>query len=86
MSLTPTKAGDRIRFQPDRYGEAKTFTVEEFRQCLGVFESEQDRTACYFTPLCAMYGPGPESTQEYIPNYGKYSTNEIPLWELEAQP
>lgn len=80
------KVGDRIRLQfndpagnpdPDRL---KDFTVEEFRHCLGVFLSEDDRKAGAFTPLCQLYGNGPESEDDYISNWGPYRTNQVPVW------
>ena len=77
------KAGDRIRIQFYMYGSAssqKDYTVEEFRHCLGVFLSAEDRTAGKFTPLCDMYEPGPESKEKYIPNYGTYYTNQVQSW------
>ena len=78
------KAGDRIRIQLYGFGgyktEQKDYTVELFRYCLGVFLSEQAREAGDFTPLCELYGPGPNSEEKYIPNYGEYITNKVPEW------
>lgn len=78
------KAGDRIRLTMYAFGgeplETKDFTVEEFRYCLGIFESDNHRKAGRFTPLCELYEPGPESEQDYIPNFGEYTTNEVPAF------
>ena len=77
------KAGDRIRVQSYIFGCAsrtEDFTVEEFRFCLGIFESDEHRTANKFLPLCDMYERGPESEGEYISNFGEYYTNPIQGW------
>ena len=77
------KIGDRIRVQRYILGHlsnTEDFTVEEFRYCLGIFESEQDRTAGRFTPLCDLYVRGAESEQKYISNYGEYFTNHVQSW------
>lgn len=77
------KAGDRIRIQTYYRGskdELIDYTVEEFRHCLGIFETDQDREAGRFTPLCEIYEPGPESEEKYIPNYGSYTSNLVQAW------
>lgn len=78
------KAGDKIRVQMyimgHHKGDLKDFVVEEYRYCLGIFLSEQHRTAGRFTPLCELYEPGPDSEKDYIPNFGEYTTNEVPAW------
>ena len=77
------KAGNRIRIQHYICGhpsECTDHTVEEFRFCLGIFLSEQARTAGHFTPLCALYERGPESEDKYISNYGEYYTNPVQSW------
>lgn len=77
------KIGDRIRLQHYMYGKKSHLsdhTIEEFRFCLGVFLSQDDRTAGNFTPLCELYEPGPDSEKKYIPNYGEYYTNEVQGW------
>ena len=78
------KVGDRIRVQLytilGHPTQKKDYTVENFRDCLGVFLSVDDRTAERFTPLCELYEPGPESEQKYIPNYGEYHTNMVQSW------
>ena len=78
------KPGDRIRVQLySSFGhetEQKDLEVEVFRHCLGVFLSENDRTASNFTPLCKLYEPGPDSEEQYIPNYGMYYTNQVQAW------
>jgi hypothetical protein len=56
------------------------FTVEEFRYCLGIFESEQHRQAGRFTPLCDLYERGPDSENSYISNFGEYYTNPVQAW------
>ena len=73
------KAGDKIRIK--RWtGQCEDFTVEEFRYCLGIFESDEHRLAGRFTPLCELYEPGPDSEQGYIPNFGEYTTNHVPAF------
>lgn len=76
------KAGDKIRMDVGwrLYKDLQDFTVEEFRDCLGVFMNEQDRMAGKFTPLCELYGRGPESETKYISNFGEYVTNQVPLF------
>ena len=77
------KAGDRIRVQKYICGHAShhdDYVVEEFRYCLGIFLTDDDRKACRFTPLCDLYEPGPDSVQDYIPNYGEYQTNQVQAW------
>lgn len=77
------KAGDRIRLELSMMGckvGTEDYTVEEFRDCLGIFKGEEERTAGHFTPLCKLYGRGPESVTEYIPNYGEYVTNMVPIY------
>ena len=79
------KEGDRIQIQMYTMGKPshhKVCTVESFRYCLGVFLSEQARTAGHFTPLCELYVPGPETETEYLPNYGEYYTNTVPGWTM----
>ena len=77
------KAGNKIRVQIYYMGhelEQKDFIVEEFRYCLGIFESENHRKAGKFTPLCEIYDRGPESKDDYISNFGEYVTNLVPAW------
>lgn len=77
------KPGDRIRLTRYIMGHAcgtEDFTVEEFRHCLGVFESEEHRTAGRFTPLCELYEPGPDSEHLYISNFGEYISNMVPAF------
>lgn len=71
------KAGDRIRVQKYILGHAAycdDYTVEYFRDCHGIFLSDEDRMAGKFTPLCELYDPAPDATQGYIPNHGPYWT------------
>ncbi|WP_373237748.1 hypothetical protein [Cohaesibacter celericrescens] len=79
MEKTGLVEGDRIRLELN-YGRTKDFVVEQYRDCLGVFISPEDRTAGKFTPLCEMYGRGPESEDKYLSNYGEYITNQVPIW------
>lgn len=65
-------------------GEWQEFVVEEFRDCLGVFLSDQHRTAGRFVPLCDLYQPGLKSEEKYIPNFGSYYTNMVPQWQNPA--
>ena len=71
--------GDRIRLE-DCFGNMIDYTVEEFRQCLGIFTCDEAREAGDFTPLCQLYGDGPDSEARYISNYRSYRTNQVPLW------
>lgn len=77
------KPGCRIRVSTYVMGYEcgfEDFTVEEFRYCLGIFRSEQHRAAGDFTPLCELYERGPDSENDYIPNYGSYVTNLVQGW------
>lgn len=77
------KAGDKIRIQKYIFGcpsHLEDYTIEEFRYCLGIFESEAHRKAGDFTPLCELYERGPESKEGYISNYGPYVTNMVQAW------
>ena len=77
------KAGDKIRLDvgwSGMYTELQDFTVEEFRYCLGIFLSEEHKKAGKFTPLCDLYGAGPESNEEYISNFGSYTSNQVPVF------
>ena len=79
------KAGDKIKCFTYIMGHQSTFnpkefTVEEFRYCLGVFESETHRKMGRFTPLCDLYEPGPESEEKYMSNMGNYHTNMVQAW------
>ena len=77
------KAGDRIKVDvgwAGMYSDWESFTVEEFRFCLGIFASDDHRQAGKFTPLCEIYCNGPESESKYIGNFGEYRTNQVPAW------
>ena len=77
------KAGDRIRIDlgwGGMYTDLQDFIVEEFRFCLGIFKSEDHRKAGKFTPLCELYGIGPDTENAYISNFGDYYTNQVPQW------
>ncbi len=77
------KAGDKIRCREYLMGVStgtSDFTVEEFRFCLGVFQSDQHREAGRFTPLCDLYERGPESEDKYISNFGEYVSNQVPMF------
>ena len=77
------KAGSRIRLNIYMFGNiigTEDYTVEEFRFCLGIFESDEHRKASKFTPLCELYTCGPNSEADYIPNFGEYITNQVPSW------
>ena len=77
------KAGDRIRVQHYMMGHAshlEDYTIEEFRHCLGFFETGQHRLTNTFTPLCDMYERGPDSENSYCSNFGEYYTNPIQGW------
>ena len=75
------KVGDKIRLNQYIMGYkcgTADFRVEEFRNCLGIFESNEHRMAGKFTPLCYLYERGPESENKYISNFGEYVTNMVP--------
>lgn len=77
------REGDRIRVDCGCHWmgpDLQDFTVESFRGALGIFQSENDRTASRFTPLCKLYEAGPDSEVKYIPNYGEYTTNLVPAF------
>jgi hypothetical protein len=78
------KAGDRIRLTEYIMGThpigTNDYTVEEFRFCLGIFQSEQHRKAESFTPLCDIYDRGPDSENKYISNFGEYVSNLVPAF------
>ena len=78
------KEGDKIRMPTfcmgHRQKETKDYTVECFRNTLGIFECEQDRQAGNLTPLCNLYEAGAESKRDYISNYGEYITNKVPMF------
>lgn len=77
------KKGDKIRLDVGPWGlytELQDFTVEEFRHCLGIFLSDDHRTAGRFTPLCELYEAGPDSESKYISNFGSYTSNQVQAW------
>lgn len=78
------QAGDKIRVTQYIMGlyenGTEDYVVEEFRHCLGIFESKDHRQAGKFTPLCDLYGRGPESENSYISNFGEYVTNMVPAY------
>ena len=77
------EVGDRIRVPIYCMGYAsgyEDFTVELFRHCLGIFETNDHRKAQIFKPLCELYEIGPESKSDYIPNFGEYQTEFVQAW------
>ncbi len=82
------KAGNKIRVFKTMMGHVighQDFIVEEFRYCLGIFESEQHRLACRFTPLCDLFEPAADSERKYISNFGDYDTKHVQYWmDLES--
>lgn len=77
------KVGDKIRVFTYCMGFKKgteDYTIEEFRFCLGFFQSNDHRKANKFTPLCELYERGPDSKNDYISNYGEYYTNPVQAW------
>ncbi len=77
------KAGDRVRVFTYTMGHqtgTEDYIIEEFRHCLGVFQSERHRTRDDFTPLCDLYCNGPETEEKYMSNYGTYLTNQVQAW------
>jgi hypothetical protein len=78
------KAGTKIKvartYMGFRTRSYETFTVEKFRHCLGIFESDDHRKAGRFTPLCTLYEAGPESEIKYISNFGEYTANMVQSW------
>ena len=71
--------GDWIRVEGS-WGETYDLQVEMFRDCLGVFATDQHRTAGRFTPLCDLYGHGAGSKNGYISNFGEYVENPVAQW------
>ena len=78
-SQTGLYEGDRIRLD-GCYGHKYDCTVERFRDCLGVFLTDQHREMGDFLPLCEMYGYGAGSENSYMANHGEYVKNPVPLW------
>lgn len=77
------KAGNRIRVFTTMMGHitgTEDYIVEQFRYCLGIFESDEHRTAESFTPLCDIFEIGPYSEHKYISNFGEYTTNQVQAW------
>lgn len=77
------RAGNGIKVPEYCFGHLvgwNYFIVEEFRHCLGIFQSDQHRKAGNFTPLCELYERGPDSENSYISNYGEYVTNMVQAW------
>ena len=77
-SQTGLYEGDRIRIE-SRFG-CDYYTVERFRDCLGIFKSHSHRKAGNFTPLCELYEFGAGSENSYIANYGEYIKNPVAMW------
>lgn len=78
-SQTGLYEGDRIRLEGE-WGATYDCTVERFRDCLGVFLTDNHRQAGNFTPLCYLYGRGAGSSIGYISNFGEYIQNPVPTW------
>ena len=76
------RAGDRIRVDVGfwNYATLEDFTVEEFRDTLGIFKCDDARATGSFTPLCELYGKGPDSKREYRSNWGEYTSNQVPIY------
>ena len=77
------KVGNKIRVFETMMGHVtghNDFIVEEFRYCLGIFESEQHRLASRFTPLCDLFEPAPDSERKYMSNFGDYNTKYVQYW------
>lgn len=77
------KAGNRIRVTTYCMGHVsgyEDFTIEEFRYCLGIFQTPQHREAGHFTPLCELFERGPDSQNKYISNYGEYVSEMVQGW------
>ena len=79
ISQTGLYEGDRIMLE-GTWGHTYKLTVERFRDCLGVFLTDQHRQAGDFTPLCSLYGHGAGSEAGYISNFGEYTKNPVALW------
>ena len=73
------KAGNRIRVFMSR-DDTKDYTVEEFRHCLGIFVTDQDREAANFMPLCELYEHAPDAQKIYISNYGESYDKWVQGW------
>ena len=77
------KAGNKIRVFETMMGHVigtNDFIVEEFRYCLGIFESEQHREIQRFTPLCEMYEPAADSKKMYMSDMGEYQSKYVQYW------
>ena len=77
------KAGDRIRLSVYVLGATngcEDYTVEEFRHALGIFRSEHHRQAQRFIPLCDLYEPGPEAEECFLPRFGIYHSEYVPVF------
>jgi len=87
-AINPLKpqVGDTIRVLQDywMYKKSYEYTLEEFRLTLGFFKSEQHREAGVFTALSDedLYDSGPDSKSEYISNFGSYTSNQVPTFEI----
>jgi hypothetical protein len=79
LERTGLFAGDKIRIEGN-WGRVYIRRVEVFRDCLGVFLSDQARTMGKFTPLCDLYGFGAGSSHGYMSNHGEYVKNPVALW------
>lgn len=78
-SQTGLYEGDRIRIEGN-WGAEYDCTVERFRDCLGVFKTDEHRMASAFTPLCDLYGYGAGSSTGYISNFGEYVKDPVAMW------
>ncbi len=78
------RVGDtiRLRIAQGHYEEIVEAVVELHRCCPGVFFFEYERRVGGFHPLCEFYERGPNSRDEYEPNYGEYVSDLVPGWVI----
>ena len=78
------KVGDKIRIGAIKTGLKEftdsTYIVEEFRGCLGYFESAGHREANDFSTLSSLFEKGPDSEVVYVDWYGYSYTNPVQSW------
>lgn len=86
LDASNVKVGDKISVKRYMFGHevgCECFIVESFRFSLGFFESDDHRKAGRFTPLLELYERSATSKDEYIANFGGYTSNLVPSWKIE---
>lgn len=88
LDPSTVKAGDKINVKRYMFGHEvgdECFVVETFRFSLGFFESDDHRKAGRFTPLLELYERSATSKDEYISNFGGYTSNLVPSWTIDER-